>query len=177
MAGGTRTISYTYQALDYKLTVRPACDKVEAWDIQLHTQTDLIRSEVSEVVVHGNLLLLRRGNSQERVYVQRETQATLIVSRGKQYRLQRRIPPDIQTSAREHSTTQTQKMLNAPMAGTIVKVQTHEGENVEAHQVLIVVSAMKMEHAITAPYAGTVRHVFYQEGAVVQGGSALIEMQ
>jgi len=42
---------------------------------------------------------------------------------------------------------------------------------------LIVLNAMKMEHAITAPYAGKVRHVFYQEGAVVKGGAVLAEME
>jgi 3-methylcrotonyl-CoA carboxylase alpha subunit len=71
---------------------------------------------------------------------------------------------------------QTQKTLTAPMAGTIVKVQVEEGDNVEAHQVLMILSAMKMEHAITAPNAGTVQRIRYQEGSVVPGGVVLIDM-
>jgi len=74
-------------------------------------------------------------------------------------------------------TLHTHRTLTAPMAGTIVKVQVHDGEEVQAHQVLVILSAMKMEHAITAPYEGKVDHVYYQEGAVVPGGAVLIEME
>jgi 3-methylcrotonyl-CoA carboxylase alpha subunit len=63
------------------------------------------------------------------------------------------------------------------MAGTIVKVQAHDGDVVEQRQVLVILSAMKMEHTITAPYAGKVRHVYYQEGAVVNGGGTIVEME
>ncbi len=63
------------------------------------------------------------------------------------------------------------------MAGTIVKVQVRDGEMVQAHQVLVILSAMKMEHAITAPYEGKVDHVYYQEGAVVPGGATIMEME
>ena len=63
------------------------------------------------------------------------------------------------------------------MAGTIVKVQVRDGDIVQAHQVLVIVSAMKMEHAISAPYEGRVEHVYYQEGAVVTGGATIIEME
>jgi biotin carboxyl carrier protein len=63
------------------------------------------------------------------------------------------------------------------MAGTIVKVQVHPGDAVQAHQVLVILSAMKMEHTITAPYAGKVRRVNYQEGAVVKGGAVIAEME
>jgi biotin carboxyl carrier protein len=62
------------------------------------------------------------------------------------------------------------------MAGTLIKVQAHEGDIVEANQVLMILSAMKMEHAITAPSAGTVQRIHYQEGAVVPGGAILIDM-
>ena len=62
------------------------------------------------------------------------------------------------------------------MSGTIVKVQAQEGDTVEARQVLMILSAMKMEHAITAPHAGTIQRIRYQEGAVVQGGAVLIDM-
>lgn len=63
------------------------------------------------------------------------------------------------------------------MAGTIVKVQVSDGEVVQAHQILVILSAMKMEHAITAPYAGKIDRVYYQEGAVVPGGATLVEME
>ena len=63
------------------------------------------------------------------------------------------------------------------MAGTIVKIQVHDGETVQQRQLLAVLSAMKMEHSIIAPYAGKVRHVYYQEGDVVKGGTIIVEME
>ncbi|GCE17042.1 biotin/lipoyl-containing protein [Dictyobacter kobayashii] len=63
------------------------------------------------------------------------------------------------------------------MAGTIVKVQAQDGDIVEAHQVLVILGAMKMEHAITAPYAGKIQRIHYTEGAVVQGGAVIVEME
>jgi 3-methylcrotonyl-CoA carboxylase alpha subunit len=70
-----------------------------------------------------------------------------------------------------------QKVLAAPMAGTIIKVQAHDGDTVEQRQVLVILSAMKMEHSIAAPYAGKVRRIYVQEGAVVKGGAAIVEME
>ena len=57
-----------------------------------------------------------------------------------------------------------------------MKVQVRDGDMVQAHQVLVILSAMKMEHAITAPYEGKIEHVYYQEGAVIPGGATLVEM-
>ena len=63
------------------------------------------------------------------------------------------------------------------MAGTIVKVQVHDGDRVEHRQVLVILSAMKMEHTIIAPYEGKVRKVLYHEGDVVKGGAIIVEME
>jgi len=43
--------------------------------------------------------------------------------------------------------------------------------------VLVILSAMKMEHSIIAPYEGKVRRVHYHEGEVVKGGSVIVEME
>ena len=111
------------------------------------------------------------------VYTQSDKDRTEAIFRGHLYNLRKRQPPDVDSAARGSNTAHTQKALAAPMAGTIVKVQTHDGDMVEQHQVLVILSAMKMEHTITAPYAGKIRHVYYQEGAVIKGGATLIEME
>jgi len=46
--------------------------------------------------------------------------------------------------------------LVAPMPGTIIKVLVSEGQQVTIGDTLMVVEAMKMEHAITAPEDGVV---------------------
>jgi 3-methylcrotonyl-CoA carboxylase alpha subunit len=65
----------------------------------------------------------------------------------------------------------------APMTGTIVKVQVKAGEHVAARQVLAVMEAMKMEHAIVAPYDGTVVAVPVKPGDRVSAGAVLVEIE
>jgi 3-methylcrotonyl-CoA carboxylase alpha subunit len=119
---------------------------------------------------------LKRGHTHKRAYVQTKQAFTEVIYAGQLYRLQRQQPPSVEKTAHVSGPEQTQKTLTAPMAGTIVKIQTQEGASVEAHQVLMILSAMKMEHAITAPYPGTVQRIRYQEGSVVPGGAILIDM-
>jgi len=61
--------------------------------------------------------------------------------------------------------------VEAPMAGAVVEVSVAAGQAVEAGDVLMVVSAMKMETAVTAPCAGVVNAIEPGEaGAAVQAG-------
>jgi acetyl/propionyl-CoA carboxylase alpha subunit len=66
--------------------------------------------------------------------------------------------------------------LLAPMPGRIRKTFVSEGEAVQRGQVLLVLEAMKMEHAIRAPRDGTVRHLPHREGDLVETGTPLVEM-
>ena len=56
----------------------------------------------------------------------------------------------------------------APMPGKVIAVDVAEGQPVEAGQRLMVLEAMKMEHAFTAPFAGTVAELAAREGQQVQ---------
>ena len=64
----------------------------------------------------------------------------------------------------------------APLPGLILRLQTKEGESVQAGQPLLVMEAMKMENVVTAPHHGTVRKIFVAEGATVGEGELLIEV-
>jgi len=67
--------------------------------------------------------------------------------------------------------------LTSPMPGLVLKVLVRPGEKVRAHQTLIVLEAMKMEHNIEAPYDGTVKNVNCAEGGRVAEGVVLIEIE
>jgi len=67
--------------------------------------------------------------------------------------------------------------LTSPMPGLVLKVLVRPGEKVRAHQTLIVLEAMKMEHNIEAPYDGTVKKVNCAEGGRVAEGAVLIEIE
>ena len=64
--------------------------------------------------------------------------------------------------------------VNAPMPGTILKVNVTQGQAVKAGTVLCVLEAMKMENEIMAPKDGTVAQVVVSKGASVSTGDALI---
>ncbi len=64
--------------------------------------------------------------------------------------------------------------VRAPMTGTVLDVLCKAGDTVAADQTLVVVSAMKMEHKLTAGIAGTVRKVAANKGGQVEQGAELV---
>ena len=65
----------------------------------------------------------------------------------------------------------------APMPGKVIAVEVAEGDAVEAGQRLLVLEAMKMEHALTAPFAGRVAELAVSEGAQVQVEALLVRIE
>jgi biotin carboxyl carrier protein len=68
-------------------------------------------------------------------------------------------------------------VVRAPMTGTVLDVACRAGDVVAADQTLVVVSAMKMEHKLTAGVAGTVRSVTAAKGATVAQGAELVVVE
>ena len=64
--------------------------------------------------------------------------------------------------------------VNAPMPGTILKVNVSQGQAVKEGDVLCVLEAMKMENEIMAPKAGTITQVVVAKGSSVNTGDALV---
>jgi propionyl-CoA carboxylase alpha chain len=65
----------------------------------------------------------------------------------------------------------------APMPGSVVRVAVAAGDRVEAGQVLIVLEAMKMEHAVNAGADGTVVEVDVAVGDQVETGRILVVVE
>jgi 3-methylcrotonyl-CoA carboxylase alpha subunit len=73
-----------------------------------------------------------------------------------------------------HSGAATDDGPTAPMPGTVVKVAVQPGQRVTAHEPLVVLEAMKMEHVVEAPYDGVVTTVLVKEGELVPAGSPVV---
>lgn len=67
--------------------------------------------------------------------------------------------------------------FNAPMNGTVVDVLVEAGAVVEKDQILMIMEAMKMEHAIRAPSNGTVGELYFAKGDLVDGGAELLTFE
>ena len=65
----------------------------------------------------------------------------------------------------------------APMPGKVIAVDVAEGQQVEAGQRLMVLEAMKMEHALPAPFAGTVAELSASVGSQVQVEALLARVE
>jgi acetyl/propionyl-CoA carboxylase alpha subunit len=63
--------------------------------------------------------------------------------------------------------------LHAPMPGTVVRVELAEGQEVRGGAVVVVLEAMKMEHAVRAPHDGVVSSLPVAVGETVDTGQVL----
>jgi 3-methylcrotonyl-CoA carboxylase alpha subunit len=65
----------------------------------------------------------------------------------------------------------------APIPGKVSTVLVEPGATVQRGQTLMVIEAMKMEHAITAPSDGVVESVGFAPGALVEEGVELLKLK
>jgi 3-methylcrotonyl-CoA carboxylase alpha subunit len=67
--------------------------------------------------------------------------------------------------------------FKAPMNGTLLDILVDVGESVRAGDTLVIMEAMKMEHAIKAPMDGVITEIFFTKGDLVDGGSELLAFE
>jgi oxaloacetate decarboxylase alpha subunit len=72
--------------------------------------------------------------------------------------------------------SQVKFTVNAPMAGTILRVTVEPGQRVEESDVVVVMEAMKMETEIRTRRAGTVLSVAVKRGDAVTTGDVLVNL-
>jgi biotin carboxyl carrier protein len=96
---------------------------------------------------------------------------------GQSLELALAMPPSVEEAVR-HAAAQTGATaeLTAPMPGRVIAVRAGEGASLAAHATVVVIEAMKMEHAVTTPMPGTVARVHVRAGQQVQRGELLAEV-
>ncbi len=87
-------------------------------------------------------------------------------------------PPDVEAAVRHASGSgEGHATLTAPMPGRVISVRVAEGASVSERQPVIVIEAMKMEHAVVSPLEGRVTRLLAREGTQVERGEVLAEVE
>ncbi len=64
-------------------------------------------------------------------------------------------------------------ILSSPMPGKVVRIMLKAGDEVAAHQGVLIVEAMKMQNEVLSPKAGKVAEIRVSEGQTVNAGEVL----
>jgi 3-methylcrotonyl-CoA carboxylase alpha subunit len=118
----------------------------------------------------GRLEAIRAGSDVVRVRVERDGSRVLVWCAGSVHEFR-------QTALRAAAAAEASGDLLAPMPGRVRSVLLGPGERVGRGDVILILEAMKMEHAIRAPRSGTVARVLFAEGDLVDAGAVLAEIQ
>ena len=69
------------------------------------------------------------------------------------------------------------KVCRSPIAGMVTRVNVQPGQQIQPHDLLLVLEAMKMETNVTSPVAGKVKNVKVAQGDGVQLNQVLVEFE
>ena len=159
------------------LALRVAPDWSDPWDQDeaatgraqtIVVEADGLRCELPMTTEHGLLRLTSAADATGTAFL--EGDAAYVLRGGRQtiVRLWSDRAVDLEASADGDAP------IVSPMHGKLIAMHVEPGDMVVAGQVLAIVEAMKMEHALTAPRAGLVEAVLAQAGAQVALGARLI---
>ncbi|KIM74670.1 hypothetical protein PILCRDRAFT_800751 [Piloderma croceum F 1598] len=81
----------------------------------------------------------------------------------------------VETVSREKATSDPGS-IGAPMSGVVIEVRVKEGQEIKKGDPVCVLSAMKMESAVTAAVSGHVKRVVVQEGDSINQGDLTVEI-
>lgn len=70
-----------------------------------------------------------------------------------------------------------ERVVKAPIVGTVVQLKVAPGDTVSVNQVLLVMEAMKMETNVASPIGGKVKALRVAAGEAVKAGQVLIEFE
>lgn len=164
--GAQRTFSYTHGDSNHTVALQRGAD---GWQATVNGNTirvDIRRAADGEMV-------LRDGPVVWTAAVGQVGDRVTVLHAGTRYRLDK---PSRDVVGRISAPSAKQGLMS-PMPGTVVKVAVTEGQHVTAHEPLVVVEAMKMEHVIEAPHEGTVAAILYREGDLVPANEPVVRLE
>jgi len=118
----------------------------------------------------GRIEAIRIGQDVFRVRVAREKERVFVWCAGEVWEF-------LRAGKRAARMAEAPGGLVAPMPGLVRKIVAKAGSSVARGDVILILEAMKMEHAIRAPQEGTVRRIIHAEGELVDAGAVLAEIE
>ena len=86
------------------------------------------------------------------------------------------VPAPAPVAAPKATGTAGSVKVEAPMPGTVLKVNVKVGDSVKQGDTVLVLEAMKMENEIAAPSDGVVASINVSQGATVETGDVLVTL-
>ena len=83
----------------------------------------------------------------------------------------------IEADSPKQANEQNKGSILSPMPGKVIACPVKPGQTVQRGETMMVVEAMKMEHAITAPQDGVIEAIHFTEGDQVADGDRLLSLQ
>jgi acetyl/propionyl-CoA carboxylase alpha subunit len=149
-------------------------------DVALTHSDDVYRAEIRDAVVAVRIRSIDppqarvaiEGDNDETVSFVIENDTIHLARAGQSLRLESVLhaPPSRAAAASDGR-------LIAPMNGRVVAVNAQVGETAAAGRALVVLEAMKMEHALSVPQPTRVTAVHVAAGAQVSPGQLLVELE
>ena len=128
-------------------------------------------SLIFEFQAHDKSMSIRFGDQTWNAHVYLHgTQASIFTSQGE------RCVQWIDVLTHQHADIATAGRLTAPMPGKVIAFHVKAGDPVKKGQVLAVMEAMKMEHALASPADGTVAELLFALGDQVAEGLELLKI-
>ena len=124
----------------------------------------------------GVLSILLEGKSYEVKQENTGTEVNIVVG-NRRIPAQVRDPRSLRSRRVTEASSHGPKKITAPMPGKVVRILAPVGTSVEQGQGVIVIEAMKMQNELKAPKKGTVSKLSVREGAAVEAGQTLAEVE
>lgn len=163
-------LKFEVQNVEFSVTICLS-DKLLENGVQM-----LVNTADNEYVCHGQLLsnsliVNVNGHRSKMTVVEHDNEYSLFTpNHAIKCRL---VTPDLGIS----DTDDHHAGFVAPMNGTVVGLMVEPNQIVKKGQTLMIMEAMKMEHALKAPSDGLVTEFYYQAGDLVDGGAALLNFE
>lgn len=119
------------------------------------------------------ILSLRIEGRAYRCVLEESAEGTAIHLGGKKLLYHVDDPRSLKSRRRRHAGAEGPKPVTAPMPGRVVRILASVGDEVEAHQGIVVIEAMKMQNELKSPKAGKVVQLRVEPGDTVAAGDVL----